>query len=865
MFAPGIPPSGNTTNQLTFDGFVIQCAARQVLINGQSARLGARAFDVLMSLVERRGAAVSKNELLDLVWPGLVVEENNLQVHVSTLRKLLGPQTIVTVPGQGYRFAASLHGDFETRHSPGSGAPKPAEITAGAFAGNLPSNLPPLVGRETELASLALLLRSHRLITITGMGGMGKTRLAQAAALAARQDVSAFPDGIWLIELSPVTDQHLVLASVARAVGIALNGNAGADELAKRLADRKMLMVLDNCEHVAACVANIATAMMRSAPNVHMLATSQETLKVVDEHVMRLGALSLPVEGQERDLDNRCYGAVALFAARACEATPRFVLGGDNEAAVVEICQRLDGIPLAIEFAAARLPLLGVEGLRRRLDDRFRLLVGGSRLAPQRQQTLYAALEWSHALLAPGEQTVFQRLAVFKGSFGLGAAQIVGADGDHDEWAVLDHLAALVDKSLIVSEPGVAPRYRLLESARAFALDRLQKANDHGQAMRRLAEAVLAQFEAAHTARWAADTAALLATTLPDIDNLREALAWAASDHGDPACLSALVGAANWFWKPANAAAEGLRWNRAAIACIPAETPPAIEARLLLGFAVLSSQSEAGAELAALRRAISLYRLADDQRGVYEALTVLAQKHIWQHDLPAADTAILEAGDLYDPTWPPVMREGLLIARTYWLEVSGRAAEGEPLIADLVALMRVHGDDRKLDHALMQLAENLFVQGKAVEAIKVRREVVQRIGTRRVNYAAGNLANLCAALTFNDELNEALQTAHTAFPLIQHEGALRTYADHFALLACKLGRLGEAAQLLGRSDANFGATGFEREESELRAVRMTLDLLRGAFPARELSTLFAEGAVMTDEATVRAALGIDRRSTERAA
>ncbi len=865
MLPTGVSTSRIANKELNFDRFVIQSTARKVLVDGQPARLGARAFDVLMALVERRDTVVSKNELLDVVWPGLVVEENNLQVHVSTLRKLLGPQTIVTIPGQGYRFAAPQGDVLAAPDTCGTYSVKLAANTASTETGNLPPHLPPLFGRETELAALATLLPSHRLITITGAGGMGKTRLAQAAALALRHDRSAFPDGIWLVEFAPVNDRQLVLASLARTLGVTLGADANADELAQRLCDRKMLIVLDNCEHVAAYVATVASALLRAAPHVRLLATSQESLKLADEQVMRLGALTLPHDAKDDALDHQSYGAVTLFETRAREAMPQFVLGRDNRSSVVEICRRLDGIPLAIEFAAARLPLLGIEGLRRRLDDRFRLLVGGARLAPPRQQTLSAALEWSHALLAPDEQIVFQRLGVFNGSFGLDAAQAVGANGDYDEWDVLDHLAGLVDKSLIISEPGVQPRYRLLESARAFALARLQQTNELPAAIRRLTQAVLAKFEIAFAARWTLTTAELLSTTLPDIDNLRAALLWAASDAGDPAQLAALVGAANWFWKPANVAAEGARWNRTATECIPANTPPAIEARLLLGYASLSQQSEAGKELTALHRAVSLYRAIDDRRGLYESLTVLAQKHIWRHDLPAAEMAIAEASELYDGAWPPVMREGLLTARTYWLEVYGRAAEGEPLMEELVALMREHGDDRKLDHALMQLAESLFVQGKAAAAIDVRREVMQRIGMRRVNYAASNLANLCAALTFNDELDEALQISRTAFPLIQHEGSLRTYADHFALLACKLERPADGARLLGRSDANFRASGFQREESELRAVVMALDGLRATMSASELDARLAEGAAMTDEAAVRAALGIDRRSAERAA
>ena len=301
-----------------------------------------------------------------------------------------------------------------------------------------------------------------------------------------------------------------------------------------------------------------------------------------------------------------------------------------------------------------------------------------------------------------------------------------------------------------------------------------------------------------------------MSSTLPDIDTLRAALTWAASDVGDPVHLVALVGAASGFWRPANLTSEGLRWTQIATERITADTRADIEARLWLGYAVMAHQLEASKEMAALHRAVSLYRSIDDRRGLYESLTMPAQKHIWRHDLPAAERAITEASDLYDPSWPAVMREGLLTARTYWLEVSGRPAEGQALMEELVALMRAVGDERRLDHALMQLAESLFVQGKATEAIVVRREVAERIGPRRVNYAASNLANLCAALTFNDELDEALQTARLAFPLLQHEGSLSTYADHFALLAAHVACGGRGGR---RADGHGPAIAFIGDQS----------------------------------------------------
>ena len=853
--------SSTATKGLDFGRFVIQSAARQLLVDNQPVRLGARAFDVLMALVERRDCVVSKNELLDIVWPGLIVEENNLQVHVSALRKLLGSQAIVTIPGRGYSFSSP------EREPPDVGSVPPTGVTTSDYRGNLPAHLPPLIGRDAELSALAALLSSHRLITVTGAGGMGKTRLAQAAAFAAGRDFVNYPDGVWLIELAQARGSQLLLASLASTLGVAIDPDGTAAQLAVHLSDRKMLIVLDNCEHIAADIARAAATLLHTAPGIRLLATSQESLKLPEEHVMRLGALGLPAaeaqDEQKVELSDQNFGAVALFTTRAREAAPHFVLCRDNQAAVEDICRRLDGIPLAIEFAAARLPLLGVAGLRRRLDDRFRLLIASNRLAPARQQTLLAALEWSHALLASDEQIVFRRLGVFRGSFGLDAAQGVCAGEDFDEWTVLDHLAALIDKSLVISESGSVPRYRLLESARAFALARLKDANELSATTQRLSRSVLRQFDKAYSGRWTVSTNALLAATLPDVDNLRAALSWAAGEAGDATLLASLVGASGSFWKPANLTSEGLNWFRTATQRLTKITPADIEARLLLGFAIVSHQSEANKELAALHRAAELFLGLHDRPGHYETLCLLAQKQVWQRDLDAAEKTITAANAIYEMSWPPVMREGLLIARTYWLEVSGRSAEGEPLMVELVALMRSLDDDRKLDHALMQLAENYFIQGKASAAIAVRREVVQRIGARRVNYAASNLGNLSAALTFNDELDEALQIAQTAFPLMLHEASLHVYADHLALLTCKLQRYVDAARLLGRSDAHFSASGFEREESELRAARMTRGRLRQALPSGELNRLMAEGAVMTTESAFRAALGIDRGGAER--
>ena len=382
-----------TPSHYRFGDVVIDAAERRVEIGGRPAKLGARAFDLLLALVERRDRVVSKNELLDIVWPKLVVEENNLQVQVAALRKLLGPHAIATIPGRGYRFAQPLAEDVPAA-SPPDAAPAPAPSSL--RNGNLPAVTPTLFGRDADLAEVARLVDAHRLVSIVGAGGIGKTTVALAVAASLRE---RFPDGAWWIELAALTDGSLVAATIARTVGVGLAPDRPAAEaLATALADARLLLALDNCEHLLDAIAPVVEALVNQAPGVRILVTSQETLKAAAEHAYRLGTLAVPGPDASFADAERC-GAVALFVERAAAADPRFRLTADTLPAVADVCARLDGIPLAIELAAARVPLLGVEGLRTRLDERFRLLTAGARTVLRRHQTLRAALEWSHGLL----------------------------------------------------------------------------------------------------------------------------------------------------------------------------------------------------------------------------------------------------------------------------------------------------------------------------------------------------------------------------------------------------------------------------------------------------------------------------------
>jgi predicted ATPase len=314
-----------------------------------------------------------------------------------------------------------------------------------------------------------------------GAGGIGKTSLALEAA---HGFADAYREGAWLVELAPLGSIDLVPGAVAAVLNMRLpEGSAPVPALVEALRARELLLVLDNCEHLVDGVVATTAALMQGCPGVRVLATSQEVLRVPEETVYRLDPLAVPAAGDTRDPME--YGAVELFAHRVSALDRSFALTPANVAGVVEICRRLDGIALAIEMAAARVPLLGVEGVRARLDERFRLLSAGNRIALRKHQTLRAALEWSHGHLSEVEQLVFRRLGIFAGGFPLGALAEVVADDALDEWEVIERLGSLVDKSLVVAEGSPTKRYRLLETMRAFALEHLAAAGETATLERR--------------------------------------------------------------------------------------------------------------------------------------------------------------------------------------------------------------------------------------------------------------------------------------------------------------------------------------------------------------------------------------------
>jgi predicted ATPase len=380
-----------------------------------------------------------------------------------------------------------------------------------------------LVGRESELGELPGLLATHRLVTLTGAGGIGKTQLALEVA---RRALPCFVDGAWIVEFGSLTDPDLVPSAIARVLGIELGSNRSVtDQVVAMLRSKHLLLVLDNCEHVIDIATRSTEALLRGAPQLHILTTTQELLSAEGERVYRVSPLRVPVTDVGRAAQAMEHSAVRLFVERAQATDPAFLLDDSAAPAVSRICRRLDGIPLAIELAAACVAAIGVVVLAKGIDNRFRLLTGGRRTALKRHQTLSAMLDWSYGLLDPSERAVLHRIAIFVGGFTLDGASAVASGSDTEQARTVDQLANLIRKSLVTLDArGAIPRYRLLDTTRAYAFAKLTESGEFDIIARRHAEFYQNLMERAE-ASWRTPMAPQLATRYaPEIDNVAAAL-----------------------------------------------------------------------------------------------------------------------------------------------------------------------------------------------------------------------------------------------------------------------------------------------------------------------------------------------------
>jgi predicted ATPase/DNA-binding winged helix-turn-helix (wHTH) protein len=827
---------------MNFGRIELQVERRRLLLDGVPLALGARAFDLLVALVQRRDHVVTKSELLDAVWPGLVVEENNLQVQISSLRKLLGPHAIATIPGRGYRFTAAIDG--AARGNANADSPDP--IAAAKRIGvpterltNLPRELAPLYGREADLQALRSLLDAHRCVTLVGAGGIGKSRLAQAMAhsLAGR-----CTDGAWMVELAGLSDPELLPNVVAQALGIAIAGQGAVlDQLVAGVAQRTLLLVLDNCEHLLDAIAALVQAVLEGAHNVTVLATSQEPLRLPAEQQYRLVPLAVPSEAALRGA--REFGAVALFEARVRAVDPRFTLHADSLAVVIDICRRLDGLPLAIELAAARVATLGLRPVRDKLDLRFKLLTGGSRATLRRHQTLRAALEWSHNLLNDAEKAVFRRLGVFAGGFTMELAQAVTTDALLDEWAVLDHLSALVDKSLVVADAGDPPRYRLLESARAFALEQLA-AGETAETLKRHAHALLNHLERVDSANLDCELRSdqYAAMSLPELDNLRAARAWANGEAGD---LQVAVALAAYASSLVDYAGECVDWlllvqpdvrGNAVDPGVAARYWGAIAAHNMTGHVLRTLQVEAAG------RALTLYRTAGEPRRAFSNLINLARHLGAQRQDAASRAALDEARALIQPDWPVEFHYRLLLRNASVARSAGRFDEALALTRDAIDLGASAGDWRLEAIARNNLVDLLWEKGPIVEAARLARELAEafRVKPPADGETATMFANLIGILSEMGAIDDASAAARDAIPVLRR--ARYTYVEEWVYLFWRRGQVDTATLLLGASDAERARFGTPHMVNERRLIAEARTGLEAAQDPGAFASGLAAGA-----------------------
>jgi predicted ATPase/class 3 adenylate cyclase len=743
--------------------------------------------------------------------------------------------------------AAGLQPDFPALRSLGNPT----------MPNNLPAELSTFVGRDRELKEVRTLVESSRLVTLTGAGGSGKTRLGLQAAA---ELLDGTGDGVWLVELAAVADAGAVPSSIAAVLGIAAQPERPVlDTLADALVPQRLLIVLDNCEHLIEACAAAADAVLRRCPRVHLLATSREPLGIGGEIVYRVPSMSLPSEDDAGSAPPEMSDAVALFIDRARSQGVSLTLDRQTRPLVVSICRRLDGMPLAIELAAARLSVLSLADLRDRLDQRFRLLTGGSRAALPRQQTLLATVGWSYSLLGPAEQLLLRRLAVFPETFDLAAAEAVGGFGAIDRLDVVDVLGSLVNKSLVLTEPsGESLRYRLLETIRQFAVERLAEAGDEEAAAASLAhcEHFLSVAEEAGTHLTGPDQGWWYARLDADRANLWRAAQYAAGSADGTGKALRFGGVLRRYWISRSVGEAAVDLLRSALDRPDART----DLRLYVDAAITAMDAFRSVHIQAGLRSgpevIELARRTGDPALLIEALSTYCGLHYFAGEPEKGEPFGAEAVELARQTRDDVLL-GTSIVGYLLCRDQTHPEDGERLYAEGMACARRSGD---------RLTAYLLHNNASVHAIRAGDFAAAREHLLQAEQASAEIGETSLSVPVNMgwvlRHEHDLEAARATF-----EGGVRAsrrIGDKAGLaycslgLACVAGDLGDwhrAAELHGAAQAFFGRLGGPWQDPEGRYRQESIDLARTRLGAERFDAAYAEGTMLSFDDAIALALG----------
>jgi predicted ATPase/class 3 adenylate cyclase len=791
--------------------------------------------------------ATAHGEQILLTGPTASLLATRLPPEISLLD--LGPQALKDIdrPVHVHQLVGDgLRADF------------PPLRTSANKAGNLPLQLTSFVGRTAEVAEIGALLEHNRLITLAGMGGVGKTRLALEVA---RAFVDRYADGAWFVELAPLSDPSLASARIGEVFGMREQIGTVMNETWIAALDRKnALLVLDNCEHMVDAVAAVAGRILERCPTISIVATSREPLRLAGERVVRLAPL-----GEAP--------AVQLFLERAANADRSGAILRDDESSrksLASICSRLDGIPLAIELAAARVNVLGLKNLADRLDDRFRLLSGGPRTALPRQQTLRALLDWSHDLLREPEQRVLRRLAVFAGGWTLDAAQAVCVD-DADlaagaeaisDWDVFDILSSLVEKSLVSAETSdTDTRYGLLETTRAYALERLTKSGEAERIAAAHARYVLGLAQSAARTSLATSPRAWQTAFEGELDNVRAALEWTIVAKNDVVLGATIVQALDFAFESLGLYFEGLGWGERALAALPEGDVPKIEGALALLVSKFHTYigSPAGC-VSAAERAVRIARELGKKAQLAYALALLAFGLYYLERREEGDVHAAESVALAREMGDPSLLAWVLCVKSWTVEPTDFATR-RALLGESRALFDTLPGRFRVELALQALSEVEFVAGNYAAAMAFAREgsAPERRKGPSEGLAAWCLAAGAAAAFADGDIETARADAREALSYGRRRGSGRFVGASVGLLAGVAAVRGDATQaalLFGASEAQYVAIGRSRMLQEQFVFDRTLALLKEALDASELASLRERGHAMTVEQAVESALAL---------